>query len=242
MSVNCINKETVNMSDKNSLCKKFTIHNSQFTIHNYLKTAFLCIFTLVITNCKTESVSEVLKTLRSEKYVQHLEAGHHKLSFRYVPETLSLLATASLDTNRECTKELLDSLRKANPYRTGLSFSMVLSPNVGSDNPGNFTNDVVYGQLSGTGDYRETLNRYLFKLKANLWLEINGKKYEMLNYQMVRSWGMTKSRTFMLLFDDIMAKEPDAKELALVAENIVPGQGRDKFTWDLPLSEYDYVN
>lgn len=182
----------------------------------------------LISGCQRQSIGNRIQELRGDEFVKYIEGSNHILNFRYIPDELNLLLQSRLDTNKQFTQQLLDSLKSNVTANSAIRFSFELNP-INLENGQGFENDVVYGNFSGESSYQKTLNKYLFGLNENIWLEVGGRRIDLLNYHMVRSWGLTRGRTFMLLFPDII--KDNSTEFDLVIENIVPGQGRNKIRW-----------
>ncbi len=204
--------------------------------------ALILLFSLILNSCKDKTVNQVLHQLQSESYVQKLVVGNHKLEFRFVPETLYYLTRSNIDSTRSFSKKIIDSLKHNQGAGYGLMFTLTIAPKIDTLLPTDFRNDVIYGQITGEENYRKILDDFLFGLKTKIWVEANGKRFDLLTYNMSDSWGMSKSRSFTLLFDSIDAILPSSKdEIFLVVENLVPSQGRNRFSWKLPLSDYDFI-
>ena len=88
--------------------------------------------------------------------------------------------------------------------------------------------DLIFGQ-SESGDFKKQLDKYLFRLKENIWMEYKNEKVQLYNYHMERNWGLSQSRNFSLTFPKI----PEMKEIVLVFDDVVPGMGRQKITWEI---------
>jgi hypothetical protein len=163
------------------------------------------------------------------------------MEIRLVPEALYYLTFSGLDSTRPFTKPLLDSLKSAQGDGYGLMFSLTLSPRADSLSPTDYRNDVVYGEITGEADYRKTLNDFLFNMSQKVWLEAGGIRHELRTYHMTNSWGMSKSRTFTLVFaapDKLITSRNEPVDV--MVENLVPGQGRNKFHWSSAISQYDF--
>lgn len=192
--------------------------------------------------CRDENVGEVIQHLRGPSYVRTFEAGDFRLEIRHVSETLYHLTFGAVDTSLVYSRALADSLAKSNGAAYGMMFTLTLSPRHDTLSPMDFHNDVVFGRLGGYDTYREGLDAMLFGFKERIWLEIGGKRHDLLTYHMTNSWGLVKSRTFNLVFAPPKQLLPDLKgEIALVTEDLFPGLGREKFQWTLPLSRLDFI-
>ncbi len=192
--------------------------------------------------CQPKTVGLAVQAMSSDAYVRKLETGNHKIEFRFIPETLYYLKFSSLDSNRAFTPKLVDSIKHSGSLVYGLMFTMTLSPKIDTLLPTDYRNDVVYGEITGEENYRTVLNDFLSGLQSKIWLEIAGKKHMLRTYQMVNSWGMSKSRTFTLVFDPVENLVQAKKgKIVLVLDNLVPGQGRDKLIWQLPINRYDFI-
>jgi hypothetical protein len=193
------------------------------------KLAAIGIAASLLAGCQPRTVGEAMRHLRGEEYVRRLEAGNHKLDFQLVPEALYLLATGDVDTTLEFSRSLMKELKAKEATGYGLLFTMTLAPKIDSLSPTDFRNDVVYGQITGAADYRKTLDEFLFNLKTKFWLEAGN------------SWGLSKSRSFTLVFPKLSDLLPDRSgTLALVVEDLVPGQGRNRVEWELPINGFDF--
>jgi hypothetical protein len=205
------------------------------------KLAAIGIAASLLAGCQPRTVGEAMRHLRGEEYVRRLEAGNHKLDFQLVPEALYLLATGDVDTTLEFSRSLMKELKAKEATGYGLLFTMTLAPKIDSLSPTDFRNDVVYGQITGAADYRKTLDEFLFNLKTKFWLEAGGRRFEMSTYHMSNSWGLSKSRSFTLVFPKLSDLLPDRSgTLALVVEDLVPGQGRNRVEWELPINGFDF--
>lgn len=207
-----------------------------------MKWAGIFLLAAMLAGCRHETVGEVIRGLRGDAYVKSIERGHHRLEIRFVPESLYYLTYSSLDTNRPFSRELLDSLKTKGYLGYGLMFTLTLGPRRDSLPPLDYRNDVVFGQISGEENYRAILERFRIGLPDRIWIEIDGKRMDLRTHQMTNSWGMSKSRTFTLLFDPPWEILPGKKgTVCLVIDNLVPGQARDKIRWDLPLNRVDFI-
>jgi hypothetical protein len=192
----------------------------------------LALLPLLFLSCNRGTVKDAINAMQSGANLRTLVAGAHKIEIRYMPGELRCLLSAHLDPKRVLTSALWDSLRIEGCVQEDFVFSLRLSPKLDTLSPLDYSNSVTYGTISGTGDYRKTVETYAFGLSGKIWLERGGKRYDLSNYQMSRSWGMTKSEVFMLLFNPIATSSSRVPlDLVLVVENLVPGQGRDKLRW-----------
>jgi hypothetical protein len=190
--------------------------------------------------CNEPQVRDVLAEFHGSRYSKSLETREHKIEVRWVPQTLQLLNSVDPSTATKLTRTLLDSLKNKGGTRAGLLFLMRLAPR-DSVRGANFKNDVIYGNLSGYANYQDALNAYQFGFREKIWLEVDGERVPLSNYQMENTFGMTASRTFALLFPELN-RNARRFEVKLVLDDIVPGLARKKIDWILPVGKYDYAN
>gem|GEM_PF-3897883 len=118
-------------------------------------------------------------------------------------------------------------------------FFLRLDPKSDSTGPG-FESDLIFGNQSGFDGYRSAQKAYAFGLKEKIWLEIGDKKVPLGSYQMENSFGMSRGRTFVLVFPPLApALMKENVEVTLVLDDIVPGLARKRLKWDLPVGKYD---
>jgi len=191
-----------------------------------------CLVSINTSCISNKTASDWMKFYRSDRYKQVIQPGNHKITLQYVAPQLSALIQSQIDSSTVLSKTQLDSLVTSIKMHD-LSFYLTLSPKV--DTGGwDLKKDVIYGGLSGEATYQETLNKYLFGLKENIWVEWNGVKYPLLQYHMVNTWGITPSRSFVLSFRELFPIN-EKNTIFLVLDNLVPGQGRDKIKFEFPL-------
>jgi hypothetical protein len=179
-----------------------------------------------------------MRSFQSTAYSQRIAAGSHVIQIRYLPVALQVFNRAGLGESTTVTRELLDSLKRLQMPNGAISFVMTLGP--ADTSKADFSNDVIFGGLSGYSNYREAVQAYQFGLKDKIWLEADGKKYPLSAYTLENNWGMTQDRNFFLVFNPPADASPDRKfEFQLVLDDIVPGLARRKITWTLPIGEYD---
>lgn len=190
------------------------------------------LLSMMLLSCTGEKVGDAIKAMRGGENLRVLTAGEHRIEIRLVPGELRCLLSARLDPERILTQVLRDSLKGEGCIQDDIVFTLRLSPRMDTLPPLDYSNSVAYGTLSGTGEYRKTLETYAFGLAGKIWLERDGKRHDLGNYHMARSWGMSKSEVFTLLFLPSAKSSPGKPfDLTLVVENLVPGQGRDKLRW-----------
>ena len=183
---------------------------------------------LVLWGCKKQPTkSQLIEGFQGAGYFQNLERGRHLLTLQYIPPLFTALIHSDLDSNQSVPQNFIDSIQQV--HSGVLTFKLTLGPRK-KGKSFSLDEDVVYGNLSGEASYQQTLQKYLFGLKENIWIEWNRQKIPLGSYHMVRSWGLTKHRNFMLQFPLSSRLEG---EFAVVLDNLVPGQGRDKMIWDI---------
>lgn len=188
---------------------------------------------LSLAGCRYRTVEDAVRELRGPKYARLMETQNHRLEFRYVPKDLRLLTCYGLKGSRVIDRKLLDSLKSIEGMAKGMVIHLTIGPKNDTLPPSDMSNDVIYGTISGFQDYRDALQEYQFGLQEKVWIESGGRRFDMATYHMSNTWGMTKSRTFTLLFeipDSLLERE----NVTLVAESVVPGFGRKKFAWTHP--------
>ncbi len=174
--------------------------------------------------CTDKTCGEVLREMRES--VQVVEGKYHRIELVHINNDARLLLSGHIDTSRVVTQQLLDSIASQFDISKTTLFSMSLRPKHASQS-GNFSDDVIYGGIEA-GDYKQKLDKYLFKMKEFIWMEASGQKIDMLNHHMERSFGMSKSRTFSLTFPKLNTEKFD-----IVLDDFVPELGRQKLTWSL---------
>lgn len=195
--------------------------------------------TCFLFSCQQPYNSHVKSSLLGQKYIQSFEVGNHRIKVQYVPRVLKLLMHSRMDSNSRISNSLLDSLEKDFGESNGITFVLHLEPKDASSGPG-FESDLIYGNMSGYGNYQEALQAFAFGLKEKIWLEVNESMLPMRSYQMENTFGMTRGRTFVLLFSKPPGFEKGAEISAtLVLDNIVPGLARKKMEWTFPVGKYD---
>jgi hypothetical protein len=194
---------------------------------------------VLFAGCKQPTIREVLDQAQSEVNTRTLEAGGHRMEIRYVSRTAQVLAGSGLDGSIRVSGRLIDSLKSGYGGPEGLTFLLRLSPKDSSKNIG-FDHDVVYGNISGFGNYKETLQEYAFGLTKKIWLELDGTRIPLSNYQMENSFGVSRSRTFTLLFPELPQKYRGREaHVKIVLDDIVPGLARKKLDWTLTAGKND---
>lgn len=100
--------------------------------------------------------------------------------------------------------------------------------------------DLIY---SKRGSYNDWLQKLLFSMNDYLEIETNEiREIPMLHYRMERSYGMTSSRTFLLVFPKTFnhQKVLDAEKLTITLEEFGLGSGPIHFSFDLPFPNIEY--
>jgi len=204
-----------------------------------VKTRILIMLCMMgLEGCFEVPLQDALRQLKSPAYAQSFTTDNHRIEVRLVPAILRVLQQAHLDSTRILTHRLIDSLMPQG-ITYGTTFILKLSPKDSASSPG-IAHDVIYGNISGYPNYQETLKAYQTGLADKIWLEVNGKKIPMLNYEMENTFGMDPSRSFMLLFPDLETSEKSI-QVKLVLDDIVPGLGRKKLDWNLPVGKYEKI-
>jgi hypothetical protein len=202
----------------------------------------LCLFGIPFLGCQPATIQETVQKLSEKAYVKSVTTGNHKIDLRYVPETLYYLTYGKIDSSRKFSRAVVDSVKSSGYLKYSLMFTMTISPKNDSLAPTDFRNDVVFGSITGEENYRVILERFRSGLESRIWLEIGERKWPLRTYHMTNSWGMSKSRVFTLIFDPIEDLIPGKEgAVSVVIEDLVPGQGREKFQWNLPMSQYDFI-
>lgn len=189
-----------------------------------------------LSSCRSPSVGDVLVELQGSEFVRSLEVPGYSMAFRYVPETQFRLLQGRITRGRSFDARLLDSLAELQGPRRGANFFLTVSPSRDTLSPLDFGNDVIYGQAR-RGQSEAVVRKYMFGLGSSVWLESEGRRHDITSYTMSDGGGITKSRTFLLVFGTL-EKLPQNRTLSLVSEGLVPGQGREKIQWKLPVSKY----
>jgi hypothetical protein len=100
--------------------------------------------------------------------------------------------------------------------------------------------DLVYGHR---GNYSRWLNTLLFGMKNYIALETNKVgEIPLSYYHMIRTFGMTKSRSFMLVFPSHFNGEKieQASHLSIYLEEFGLKTGLIKFNYELPFSKVSF--
>jgi hypothetical protein len=194
-----------------------------------------------LTGCRNVTVQQVREVFQSGKYLRTVSVNGFDIDFRYVPEVSQALSIGSIDGNRLFTKPLVDSMTDTGETRDGLLITMMISPKSSAPSPFDFSSDLINGAESGNGGSARSLEKYAFGLGEKIWLESEGRLYRLTNYQMINNWGLSKGRTFELMFR-LPGGFRKSKAFSLVIEDLVPNQLRNSVQWKLPVSKYDFSN
>ena len=193
---------------------------------------------LALIGCREPRVSEVLKDLSGSRYLRVAAAKDYSIEIRLMPRRMSVVALAGLEPGRIVTPELLDSLDRNAGLALGVQFYMRISPN-DSTLPSH-ENDLIYGSKNGFDSYQAALLAYQDGLARQIWAEASGKKYALSTGRMVNNYGLGRGREFVLVFPEgVLGGEGAEHDLTIVLDDLVPGLGRSRLTWNLNKSEYE---
>lgn len=194
----------------------------------------LTLASVLFTGCRNK-VSDVFRNSQGKEYSRVVETPGHQATLRFLPRAASLLMSSGVDSSTLVTAALLDSLEEALGTGRGLTFLMRLEP-LGAGPGPDLGKDLLYGDAAGG----ETFSAYTFGMTEKIWLEVDGHKIPLTRYQVENTFGMEPGRNFMLLFPDIRANESGTNTVIhLVLDDILPGLGRRKIEWKIPVGEYD---
>lgn len=194
-----------------------------------------CLVALGIFGCQQPTVRDILAESATQSGIRKIESANHVLTARYLAPEVLLLGRAGLDGGTRVTRRLLDSLRQQEDPAGGWTFLLTLSP-AKPDFSGSHGDDVVYGGKSGFGSYREAMAEYHFGWQEKIWIEADGVKIPLANYQMENTFGMNPSRNFTLMFP--APGRQDLRKFKLVLDGIVPGMAREKIEFEIRTERY----
>lgn len=184
--------------------------------------------------CEKRSIGDAMREFRGRDFEQIAETPNHRLEFRLIPEPLYYLGFGEFDTASRFKANIIDSLKAVHGDSYGVMFTLTISPRMDTLAPTDFSNDVVYGNHTGEFDYRNVHAGFQSGLESKIWLETENARYDLRTFHFTNSWGLSKSRTITLVFGSPREIKPSANgKIHLVSENLVPGHGRTRFTWNL---------
>ena len=187
---------------------------------------------LLAAGCRPRTVGEAVAEFSGRDYRQSTQTNRFQVEVRFLPVALQVLTEARLSQDRAVTRQLLDSLSRDRNLG-GLAFLLRVGPS-DTGRSATFENDIVYGRDNGFGDWRKALTEYQFGLKEKIWLESDGQKIPLSNYQMENSFGLTPGRSFLLHFPEHPVGRDRARKVTLVLDGIAPGMGRWRTEWVIP--------
>lgn len=204
-----------------------------------MKTPFILAAVCLFAGCRQTTLREVLEAERATAQELSFEAGNHRIEVRLVSRVSDLLARSGLPDGAKVDRGLLDSLAEASGGFMGHTFVMRIGPKDTVARQG-FANDLIYGPHAGYADHREALQAFQTGLREKIWLEIDGRRVPLANYQMENNFGAAPGRTFILLFPRTPGSAGrDTRKVKLVMDDVVPGLGRKKTDWLLQAGKYE---
>lgn len=187
--------------------------------------------------CWTPTVGDALRALDAPAYTQTVETSDFRVELKYLPRVRRLLNSTALDSGKGLGEDVLDSLRTQASEIRGMAFFLTIGPRDRADGI-DLSRDLIYSGKSGHANSGEAFMDYSMGMGGKIWIEAEGRTHTMSTYQMENNWGYNPKRSFLLLFPDINEKHPDCR-LEVVLDELVPGLGRKKFQWALPVGKYD---
>ena len=230
----------------------------------------ICSLALILTGCTRNKAVSTVEEL--EKYVKGPDWPHQqtiirngvKVSVRYLPSEALLIPqykryeelkkTLTHDSSETFTRRLVggqrltDSLliskrdeikRTQGLYDQSLYFSMT----IGYEDP---KRDIEYDKMrEGFGEYSQWMQKLVFQMKEYIYLETAATgEVPLALYDMQRTFGITKDRTFLLVFprkfnEQDIASEQN-KEIMLWIKEFGLQTGSINMDFDLPFKQVSY--
>ncbi len=213
--------------------------------------AVLALTSLLAAGCGTKTFDdpdrfEQYVTSDIGPFVQSKAFEHVTVNARFAtPEVMALSATKRLAEARAqlvSDTETPDSVKarrladlkerateRKKQYGSSLYFYLTIEPKEG---------DLVYSSLEnqGFGAYQQWIRKLLFGLQEKITLTTDTVEEVPLSvYRMDRTFGMSKSRTFLLAFPSAFnASDLTSSPVTLVIEEFGLRTGRIRFTFDIP--------
>ncbi len=197
------------------------------------------LLTLFLCGCHPTKVGQLRREVSGEKYLRTAIATRHRIEVQYVPPSMAALAATHWDDSVSLSENRIQLLNGSKLDSEGLTFFLRLEP-IAADSSNGFAKDVVFGNISGMTSIPQVQQEYRTGFQEKIWLEIRGEKLPLSSFQMENNFGMSRGRTFVLLFNAKTIKGGTRNiPLTLVLDDLVPGLSRKKLEWTLPIGKHD---
>lgn len=229
-------------------------------MNNFKLLLFIAISSCLLAGCaKTfDNIDEYEKYVKGDDYpyLQTATRNGIQVSLRYMPTDAMMLqdyrnyereyAKAERDTSltkQELTNKIDKLTKKISQQRKTYFNSLYFVLTLGFEDD---KNDIVYNAMNtGFDNYSDWLQQLLFGLKENIYLRTpNISKIPLSIYHMDRTYGMTKSRSLILVFpkefNEIDLSQQ--RELKMIIREFGLHTGRFVFDYKLPFTNIKLKN
>lgn len=209
---------------------------------------------IVYTGCEPSSYTfsqiedlEAFSRELPEQLQQTVTQGGFTFTLAYQPEDLLMLnehkyleelyAANASESRIKSQVSFISEQQKS--FAQSLHFKLIITPDE--------DDDLIYKKLhqDGFGNYSAWLKKLLFGLQEHVHISTqNAQDIPLLNYQMTRSFGTNKSRSFLLHFpmtwnDEMIA---NGEPMTIEIDEFGLGIGKVSMTFDTPFPAVEFKN